>query len=110
MRHAIAFVIVALVAVTVASTTRAGDGRTLIVCRNTSSGAAWSLTIDLAKSTVDSYPAEISEDAIRWRDSATSASYDLDRQSGALTATFPSSTGGYFLHHRCDLQPLKKKM
>lgn len=70
-------------------------------CRNPSSGAAWQITIDRARATVDSYAAAITERHAAWHDTAQGGYYDLDLQTGALTVRQASSTGGYFLHDRC---------
>ena len=71
-------------------------------CTNPTSGASWSLAVDEQKRTVDGAPADISAARINWRDPASGGYYDLDRKSGALTFTNPSSTGGYMLFHRCQ--------
>ncbi len=71
-------------------------------CMNAASGAKWALTIDSDKNTVDGAPAKITADRINWRDPSSGGLYDLDRKSGALTFTNPSSTGGYMLFHRCE--------
>jgi len=71
-------------------------------CTNAASGSSWTLTVDDQKRTADGAPAEISAARISWRDPASGGIYDLDRKSGALTFTNPSSTGGYMLFHRCQ--------
>ena len=71
-------------------------------CVNAASGSSWSLAVDEQKRTVDGAPADISAARINWRDPASGGYYDLDRKSGALTFTNPSSTGGYMLFHRCQ--------
>jgi hypothetical protein len=73
-------------------------------CSNLVSGTTWQIKIDYDKATVDSYPARISDAQISWRDPTDGGNYTLDRKSGELTAVFASSTGGYFLHHRCKLE------
>jgi hypothetical protein len=73
-------------------------------CSNLASGARWQIKIDYDKATVDSYPARISDAQISWRDPTDGGNYTLDRKSGDLTVVFASSTGGYFLHHRCKLE------
>lgn len=70
-------------------------------CVNPASGTRWQIHIDYAHHTVDSFPAEISATEIAWRDEKARSTYTLDRRSGDLTVITPSSTGGYFLHHRC---------
>ena len=75
-----------------------------VTCTNPASGANWQIKIDYERSTVDSYPASISEAKISWRDASDGGNYTLDRKSGNLTVVIASSTGGYFLFDRCDLQ------
>lgn len=79
-------------------------GASEITCVNPTSGASWRVKIDYERSTADSYPARISERQVSWRDTADGGNYTLDRKSGELTVVVASSTGGYFLHHRCKLQ------
>jgi hypothetical protein len=79
-------------------------GAAPITCSNLSSGASWQIKIDYDKGSVDSYPARISDAQISWHDPGDGGNYTLDRKSGELTAVFASSTGGYFLHHRCKLE------
>ena len=74
-----------------------------ITCTNPVSGASWTVAVDLAHATVDSYPARVTRDAITWRDPTTNGRYELDRVTGALTAIIPSSTGGYIMHDRCEV-------
>jgi hypothetical protein len=78
-------------------------GETSISCVNPASGASWQVRIDYDRSTADSYPARISETQVSWRDKTDGGNYTLDRKSGELTVVVASSTGGYFLHHRCKL-------
>jgi hypothetical protein len=80
-----------------------------LVCTNPASHASWQIRIDFAKSTVDSNPARISEARITWRDRTDGGNYTLDRTSGDLTVVLASSTGGYFLHDHCALDPLKPR-
>jgi len=80
------------------------QGETAITCINPTSGASWQVKIDYDRATADSYPARISEAEISWRDGSDGGNYTLDRRSGELTVIVASSTGGYFLHHRCKLQ------
>ena len=72
-----------------------------ITCTNAASGVSWQIRIDYDKSTVDSNPAQISASEISWHDAHDGANYTLDRKSGSLKAVVASSTGGYFLFHRC---------
>ena len=75
-----------------------------VTCTNPASGTQWQIRIDYAQSTVDTYPASITEGKISWRDPSDGGNYTLDRKSGNLTVVIASSTGGYFLFDRCDLQ------
>jgi hypothetical protein len=85
----------------------AGDalkGEIAITCTNPASGTSWQLSIDYVRGTADSNPARISDAQISWHDSTDGGNYTLDRRSGELTVVVASSTGGYFLHHRCKLE------
>ncbi len=84
-------------AVAAALPARAAD----VACVNPASGARWQIHIDYARHMVDSFPADISATEIVWKDDKAGSNYTLDRRSGDLTVITPSSTGGYFLHHRC---------
>jgi hypothetical protein len=75
-----------------------------ITCTNPVSGARWQMTIDYRRSTVDSHPAQISDDEISWRDPNDGGNYTFDRESGDLTAAIASSTGGWLRHSRCSLE------
>jgi hypothetical protein len=79
----------------------AQHGEAAPTCSNLASGASWQIRIDYDKATVDTYPARISDAQISWHDPTDGGNYTLDRKSGELTVIFASSTGGYFLHHRC---------
>ena len=74
-----------------------------VTCTNPTSGAQWQIKIDYARGTVDAHAANISATEISWRDTTDGSNYVLDRKSGNLTMVAASSTGGYFLHHRCKL-------
>ena len=76
-------------------------GQTSITCTNQASGATWQVKVDYDHATADAYPAHIGDAQISWKDASDGGNYTLDRKSGELTAVFASSTGGYFLHHRC---------
>ena len=80
-----------------------------LVCTNPASHASWPIRIDFAKSTVDSNPARISDARITWHDRTDGGNYTLDRATGELTVVLASSTGGYFLHDHCALDPLKPR-
>ena len=79
-------------------------GESAITCTNPASGASWQVKIDYDQATADSNPARISDAQISWHDSTDGGNYTLDRRSGELTVVVASSTGGYFLHHRCKLE------
>jgi hypothetical protein len=79
-------------------------GETTITCTNVASGASWPVRIDYDKGTVDSNPARISDAQISWHDANDGGNYTLDRKSAKLTVVVASSTGGYFLYHRCRLE------
>jgi glucose dehydrogenase len=81
---------------------RAADSA--ITCTNLASGTQWQIRINYERSTVDSYPARISDTNITWHDTSDGANYTLDRKSGNLTVVVASSTGGYFLNDRCKLE------
>ena len=85
----------------IVSLANAQAGATAITCTNPASGANWQIKIDYSRNTVDSNPARISEAKISWHDAKDGGNYTLDRKSGDLTIIVASSTGGYFLHHRC---------
>jgi hypothetical protein len=74
-----------------------------ITCTNPASGTRWQIRVDYERSTVDSYPARITDGGISWHDASDGGNYTLDRRSGDLTVVVASSTGGYFLHDRCAL-------
>jgi hypothetical protein len=79
-------------------------GETAITCTNVASGANWQIKIDYDRGTVDSNPARISDAQISWHDATDGGNYTLDRKSEKLTVVVASSTGGYFLYHRCRLE------
>lgn len=74
-----------------------------ITCTNPAGGVSWQIRIDYDRATVDSYPAEISNEEIAWKDGHDGWNYTLDRKTGELSVVVASSTGGYFLHDRCIL-------
>jgi hypothetical protein len=83
--------------------TSAAAGETRVTCVNPASGAHWQIRIDYDRRTVNSNSASISGSEISWRDASDGGNYTLDRKSGDLTMVAASSTGGYFLHHHCEL-------
>jgi hypothetical protein len=94
-------------AVGIAVPTKNGEaqrGEIAITCTNPASGASWQIRIDYDRSTVDSNPARISAAEISWHDATDGGNYTLDRKSGNLTVIVASSTGGYFLRDRCNLE------
>jgi hypothetical protein len=82
---------------------RAFGHESAMTCINPASGARWQIRIDYERSTVDNYPARITDGHIAWRDASDGGNYTLDRRSGELTVVVASSTGGYFLHDQCKL-------
>ena len=90
-----------------ASNAAAQQSETAVTCTNPVSGSAWQITIDYGKATVDANPARITQGAISWFDPKDSGNNSLDRRSGDLTTSIPSSTGGYFRYARCNLEPAR---
>jgi hypothetical protein len=82
----------------------AQESATAMTCVNPVSGTSWQIVIDYGKATVDSNPAEITGAGVSWFDPKDGGNYRLDRNSGDLTASVASSTGGYFRHGRCRLE------
>ena len=78
-----------------------GVESTTLRCTNPFSGASWDVAIDPARSTADSFPAEITDRSIRWRDAGHGGNYEFDRGSGELTVVYASSMGGTFLKDNC---------
>jgi hypothetical protein len=77
---------------------------TVITCTNPVSGASWQIIVDYHRATVDSNPANITDAKISWFDPNDRGNYTLNRETGNLTASVASSTGGYFRHGRCNLE------
>ena len=75
---------------------------TTLRCTNPYSGATWNVAIDPSRGTADSFPAEITDRSILWRDSVHGGRYEFDRASGELTVTYASSMGGTFLRDSCQ--------
>ena len=93
---------------TVAALSDAAQGSaTAITCTNPVSGVSWQIAIDFGKATVDSNRAWITGAKISWFDPTDGGNYTLDRESGDLTASVASSTGGYFRHAHCSLEKLR---
>jgi hypothetical protein len=83
---------------------QAATRETSVTCVNPASGTHWRIRIDFDRRTVDSNSASISASEISWRDASDGGNYTLNRKSGDLTMVAASSTGGYFMHHHCDLE------
>ena len=83
--------------------TAAPPAERAITCTNPASGTTWQIKVDYSRSTVDTNAATISAAKIAWHDAKDGGNYTLDRKSGALTFVAPSSTGGYFIFDRCNL-------
>jgi hypothetical protein len=81
----------------------AQDSQTALTCTNPVSGTSWQIMIDYRSATVDAYPATITPTAISWFDPKDGGHYRLDRNSGRLSASVASSTGGFARHAHCDL-------
>ena len=104
-KRALAAAIVGVAAGLFGATTK-GDAQAAdiaITCTNPVSGASWQILIDYSRATVDSFPATITPTAISWFDPKDGGHYRLDRNSGHLSATVASSTGGFARHAHCDL-------
>jgi hypothetical protein len=101
----------AVAAVAIASAAGAAAPRraATLVCTNPASHVSWRIRIDFQRRTVDSNPARISAARISWHDRTDGRNYTLDRKSGDLTVVAASSTGGYFLHDRCELGSLEPR-
>ncbi len=83
----------------------AGVESTTLRCTNPFSGAAWDIAIDPARRTAGSFPADITDKSIEWRDSIRGGRYQFDRASGELTVVYASSMGGTFLKDQCRFVP-----
>ena len=86
------------------SSVKASQDERVVTCANLASGSSWQIRLDFGKATVDSNPARMSDTEITWHDATGGGNYTLDRVSGNLTVVVASSTGGYFLHHRCRME------
>ena len=86
------------------SSVKVSQDERVITCTNLASGSSWQIRLDFGKATVDSNPARMSDTTITWHDATGGGNYTLDRVSGSLTVVVASSTGGYFLHHRCRME------
>lgn len=85
-----------------------GGEPSILRCTNPFSGATWDVAIDSNRRTADSFPADITDRAIQWRDLARGGRYEFDRSSGELTVVYASSTGGFFLKDKCRFMPVAK--
>jgi hypothetical protein len=97
-------VIISIAALSAGLGTSAAARETKMTCVNPASNAHWQIRIDYDRRTVDSNSASINDSEITWRDVRDGSNYTLDRKSGDLTMVAASSTGGYFLHHHCNLE------
>jgi hypothetical protein len=77
------------------------QGSALALCVNAASGASWVIRIDEAHARADGLPARIDARRIAWSNPADIGDYELERASGELSITRPSSTGGYVMTYRC---------
>jgi hypothetical protein len=87
-----------------ASGAQPNEPPTRIACTN-ANGYSWRIAIDYRRATVDANPATITAAEISWYDPGDGGHYTLDRKTGALSASVASSTGGFFRHARCTLEP-----
>ncbi|HEV2366047.1 MAG TPA: hypothetical protein VGS12_17825 [Caulobacteraceae bacterium] len=71
-----------------------------IACVNPASGFAWTFKLDPASHSVDGSPASFGGDRIAWADES-GAAFEFKPDSGDLTVTRASSTGGYIVRDRC---------
>jgi hypothetical protein len=76
-------------------------GPATMLCRNTTSGATWTVTVDSQAATVDGIPARITSGLISWKDDE-GRFYDLHRDTGVLEMHVASSTGGFYLMDQCS--------
>ncbi|HVH82379.1 MAG TPA: hypothetical protein VM782_23490 [Stellaceae bacterium] len=70
-------------------------------CSNDTNGTSWPIVVDTERRLVDSLPARISDASITWRNTKGGI-FQLDRVTGKLQLSAPSSTGGYFLYYSCQ--------
>jgi hypothetical protein len=78
---------------------------TLIHCVNPSSGTRWDVVIDPGRGLVDGFAAQIGPNEVDWNDPTDKSRYALDRATGQLAMTRPSSTGGYTNFDSCASAP-----
>jgi hypothetical protein len=71
-------------------------------CTNPKSGTTWDVNVNYQQSTVDSFPAKITNSQIAWHDTSHGGYYYLNRATGVLTFKNATTTGGYALHHTCS--------
>ncbi len=83
---------------------QAPPGSARVVCINPFSGATWALVVDERHGTVDGFAARLGA-SITWHDQRDGGHYRLDRETGAMSVIFASSTGGYELHDHCRADP-----
>jgi hypothetical protein len=103
-----AFAFIVIVSAAAAGQAPAGGEPSTLRCTNPYSGATWDVAIDPKRRTADSFPADITDRSIEWRDLARGGRYEFDRASGDLTVVYASSTGGFFLKDKCRFVPAAK--
>jgi hypothetical protein len=59
------------------------------------------MLVDPRRAVVDGNPAKINDAAISWFDPTDGSYNTFDRNTGKLTASIASSTGGYFRYAHC---------
>jgi hypothetical protein len=84
---------------------KAASGTAILRCRNTASGTTWTLAVDFEKSTVESFPAQITAGKIAWHDTHENRYYSFTRAAGILDIHYASSTGGFSGEEPCRLSP-----
>ena len=101
IRLIVALLPLAVVAIPSADGAAAESGVLHLRCTNPVGGANWPVAADLDHNLVDSRPATITGDWIKWTD-AKGGIYELERATGKLQLRAASTTGGYFLHYNCQ--------
>jgi hypothetical protein len=91
----------AVLVASAAGSQAAAPGILHLRCTNPTSGASWTVVVDLDHGQVDSLAAAISDKWISWRD-PKQGFFDFDRATGKLQLRNASSTGGYFLYYTCQ--------
>jgi hypothetical protein len=76
-------------------------GQLHLRCTNPVGGANWLVVVDFDHALVDSMPATITSKRISWRNQKGGI-FEFERATGNLQLSAPSTTGGYFLHYKCQ--------